>query len=87
MYITLKSIKRNLGLFNLEFEDLILGGIFILVFTILFILKFYTSAVVIISFGALSLVPMDFGKCNRMYKLFILFIKYLFKNRNYFYYK
>jgi len=87
MYITLKSIKRNLGLFNLEFEDLILGGIFILVFTILFILKFYTSAVVIISFGALSLVPMDFSKCNRMYKLFVLFIKYLFKNRNYFYYK
>lgn len=87
MYITLKSIKRNLGLFNLEFEDLILGGIFILIFTILFILKFYTSAVVIISFGALSLVPMDFSKCNRMYKLFILFVKYLFKNRNYFYYK
>lgn len=87
MYITLKSIKRNLGLFNLEFEDLILGGIFILIFTILFILEFYTSAVVIISFGALSLVPMDFSKCNRMYKLFILFVKYLFKNRNYFYYK
>lgn len=87
MYITLKSIKRNLGLFNLEFEDLILGGIFILIFTILFILKFYTSAVVIVSFGALSLVPMDFSKCNRMYKLFILFVKYLFKNRNYFYYK
>lgn len=87
MYITLKSIKRNLGLFNLEFEDLILGGFFILVFTILFVLKFYTSAVVIISFGALSLVPMDFSKCNRMYKLFILFTKYLFKNRNYFYYK
>lgn len=26
MYITLKTIKRNLGLFNLEFEDLIIGG-------------------------------------------------------------
>ena len=36
MYITLKTIKRNLGLFNLEFEDLIIGGIFILIFTILF---------------------------------------------------
>lgn len=87
MYITLKSIKRNLGLFNLEFEDLIIGGIFILVFTILFLLKLYTMAIVVISFGVLSLVPMDFSKCNRMYKLFVLFVKYLVKNKNYYYFK
>jgi len=87
MYITLKSIKRNLGLFNLEFEDLILGGIVILVFTILFLLKFYTTSIVFIAFGILALVPLDFSKCNRMYKLFILFVKFLFKNKNYFYYK
>ncbi|MGN0973940.1 MAG: hypothetical protein ACI4OT_04290 [Bacilli bacterium] len=87
MYITLKSIKRNLGLFNLEFEDLIIGGIFILIFTILFLLKIYTLSIVVISLGILSLVPMDFSKCNRMYKLFILFVKYLFKNKNYYYYK
>ena len=42
MYITLKSIKRNLGLFNLEFEDLIIGGIFILVFVVLFLLKIFS---------------------------------------------
>jgi len=87
MYITLKSIKRNLGLFNLEFEDLIIGGIFILVFTILFLLKIYTLSIVVISLGVLSLVPMDFSKCNRMYKLFVLFVKYLFKNKNYYYFK
>lgn len=87
MYITLKSIKRNLGLFNLEFEDLIIGGIFILIFTILFLLKIYTLAILIISFGALSLVPMDFSKCNRMYKLYMLFVKYLFKHKNYYFYK
>ncbi len=87
MYITLKTIKRNLGLFNLEFEDLIIGGIFILIFTILFLLKIYTLAILIISFGALSLVPMDFSKCNRMYKLYILFVKYLFKHKNYYFYK
>lgn len=87
MYITLKTIKRNLGLFNLEFEDLIIGGIFILIFTILFLLKIYTLAILIISFGALSLVPMDFSKCNRMYKLYILFVKYLFKYKNYYFYK
>jgi len=87
LYITLKSIKRNLGLFNLEFEDLIIGGIFIIVFTILFLLKFYTTAIVVISLGAFSLVPMDYSKCNRMYKLFILFVKYLFKPKHYCFYK
>ena len=87
IYITLKSIKRNLGLFNLEFEDLIIGGCFILVFTILFLLKFYTIAIVIISLGILALVPMDFSKCNRMYKLFLLFGKYLFKDKHYYFYK
>ena len=87
MYITLKSIKRNLGLFNLEFEDLFIGGSFILIFTILFLLKIYTLSIVIISLGALSLVPMDFSKCNRMYKLYILFVKYLFKHKNYYFYK
>lgn len=87
MYITLKSKKRNLGLFNLEYEDLIIGGIFILLFTILFLLKIYTFSIVVISFGILSLVPMDFSKCNRMYKLFVLFIKYLFKNKSYYYFK
>lgn len=87
MYITLKSIKRNLGLFNLEFEDIILGGIFVLIFTVLFILEFYTFAILIISFGILLLVPMNYSKCNRMYKLFVLFIRYLFKKKNYYYYK
>lgn len=87
MYITLQSIKRNLGLFHLEFHDLILGGIFILVFTVLFLLKIYTLSILIISIGALSLVPMDFSKCNRMYKLFVLFFKYLFKNKKYYFYR
>ena len=87
MYITLKSIKRNLGLFNLEFEDLIIGGVFVLLFTILFLLKFYTIAIVLIALGILSLIPMDFSKCNRMYKLFLLFAKYLFKSKSYYFYK
>ena len=87
MYITLQSIKRNLGLFNLEFEDLIIGSIFGLVFTVLFLLHFYTASIVVISLGVLALIPMDFSKCNRMYKLFILFTRFLFKNKNYYFYK
>ena len=87
MYITLQSIKRNLGLFNLEIEDLIIGAIFGLIFTILFLLHFYTISLVVLSLGIFSLIPMDFSKCNRMYKLFILFTKFIFKNKNYYFYK
>jgi len=87
LYITLQSIKRNLGLFNLEIEDLIIGSIFGLIFTILFMLHFYTISLVILSLGILALIPMDFSKCNRMYKLFILFTKFIFKNKNYYFYK
>ena len=87
MYITLQSIKRNLGLFNLEIEDLIIGSIFGLIFIVLFLLHFYTTSLVVISLGILSLMPMDFSKCNRIYKLFILFTKFIFKNKNYYFYK
>lgn len=86
MYITLQSIKRHLGLFNLELEDLIIGSIFGLVFTILFLLQLYSAAIIVISFGVISLVPLDFSKCNRMYKLFILFTRFIFKDRNYYFY-
>jgi len=87
LYITLQSIKRNLGLFNLEIEDLIIGSIFGLIFTILFLLHFYTISLVVLSLGIFSLIPMDFSKCNRMYKLFILFTKFIFQNKNYYFYK
>ena len=36
MYITLESPKRKLGLFDLEFKDLIVGGIFAILFIIFF---------------------------------------------------
>lgn len=87
MYITLKSIKRNLGLFNLEVEDLIIGSIFLIIFILLFMLRIYTISIVILSFGILDLFPINYSKCNRMYKLFVLFVKYLFKNKRYYYYK
>ncbi len=87
MYITLQSVKRNLGLFNLELEDLFVGAGFILAFTIIFLLHFYTISIVVISLGILSLIPVDFSKQNRMYKLFVLFVKFIFKDRYYYFYK
>lgn len=87
MYITLKSIKRNLGLFNLELEDIILGGILVLLSAFLFLLKLYTFGIIVVISTFLLLIPVDFSKCGRVYKLLILFIKYLLKNKSYFYYK
>lgn len=87
MYITLQSIKRNLGLFNLTLEDLFVGTGFGILFTILFLLGFYTVSIVVISLGVISLCPIEFSKAQRIYKLFIIFIKYLFRNKNYYYYK
>ena len=87
MYITLQSIKRNLGLFNLEYEDLIIGSLFGIVFTLLCLFHFYTSSIVVLSLGILSLIPIDFSKCNRMYKLFMLFTNFICKNKKYYFYK
>ena len=87
MYITLQSIKRNLGLFNLELEDIIIGTIFGLSFTILFLLHLYTLAIIVIAAGVLALIPMDFSKCNRIYKLFSLFTKFMLKDKNYYFYE
>ncbi len=87
MFITLQSIKRNLGLFNLEVSDIIIGTIFVVLFIITFLLKFYTLAIVIIAIGILSLVPVDFSKANRMYRLFLIFIKFMVKDKVYYFYR
>lgn len=87
IYITLQSIRKNLGLFNLEAKDLIIFGVFLIIFTILFLLEFYTISIIIISFAIISLIPTHFGKCNRIYKIFILFVKYLIRDKHYYFYR
>lgn len=87
MYITLQSIKRNLGLFNLTIEDILVISAFGVLFTIMFLLGFYTISIVIISFGIISICPVEFSKSKRMYKLFVFFIKYVFKNKHFYYQK
>ena len=86
MYITMQTIKRNLGLFNLQLQDIIIGGIVSVIFVILFLLKFYTIGLVILSFGIIALVPMNFSKADRTYKLVILFCRYLFSSKEYCYF-
>lgn len=85
-YITLKSVKKNLGLFNLEFQDLIIAGIVIFCTVVFFIINYQTIALIILALGAFALLPTDFSKCNRLYKVIRLFVFFLFKNKNYYYY-
>lgn len=87
MYITMQTINRNLGLFNLEIADLIIGTIFAVISIIFFLIQSYTIGFVILSFGIIGLVPVSFSKKNRIYKLMGLFIEYLFKKREYIYFK
>lgn len=87
MYITMQTIKRNLGLFNLEIADLIIGVIFAISSIVFFLIQNYTIAFVILAFGVIALVPISFSKMNRIYKLLILFFKYLFSNKEYYYIK
>ncbi len=87
MYITMQTIKRNLGLFNLEVADLIIGSIFAVISIVFFLIQSYTIGFVILSFGIIGLVPVNFSKKNRIYKLMGLFLEYLFKKREYIYFK
>lgn len=87
MYITMQTIKRNLGLFNLEVADLIIGFIFAVISIVFFLIQSYTIGFVILSFGIIGLVPINFSKKNRIYKLMELFLEYLFKKREYIYFK
>lgn len=87
MYITLESPKRKLGLFNLEFQDLIVGGIFSILFIICFSIEQYHLGLIFILSGLFLLVPMSFSKKNRMYKLIVLFSKFLFRTKTFYYHK
>ena len=44
MFITLKSTKRDIGLFNLEIADLIIGFFFSVVIAILFLIQKYRNS-------------------------------------------
>ena len=87
MYITMQTTKRNLGLFNLEVADLIIGSVFAITSVVFFLIQSYTIAFVILCFGIMALVPISFSKMKRIYKLLILFFKYLFSKKEYFYIK
>lgn len=85
MFITLQTTKRNLGLFNLEVQDIILASVFSLVFIILFSIGFYQTSIIVILTGIFLLIPVSFSKKNRMYKLIILVGSFLLRKKTFYY--
>lgn len=87
MYITIKSIKKTLGKY-IEMTDLYIGLPMLMIFLILFAFtNFKLQALVFLSVCTFLLIPINFSKKNRMYKVVILLFKYVFKCKEYIYLK
>ena len=87
MYITIKSIKKTLGKY-IEFTDLYIGIPLLMVFLILFAFtNLKIESLMFLTFSVFLLIPINLSKKNRMYKIMILLVYYLFKNKNYCYFK
>lgn len=88
MYITVKSIKRDLGFKGIEITDIIIALPIIILFIIVFCFtRFKISAIVFLMLGIFSLLPINVSKKNRMYKVMILIFKYITRTRVFVYKK
>ena len=87
MYITVKSLNKTLGKY-VEMSDLYLGIPMLFIFLIMFsFTSFKLESLIVLTIGVFLLIPIQMSKKNRMYKIMIMFFKYLFKNKEYIYMK
>lgn len=87
MYITINSLKKTLGKY-VEMTDLYIGIPMIMSFLSLF--AFSTNklfSLVFLTICVFLMIPINLSKKNRMYKVLWLFFRYLFKCKNYIYFK
>ena len=87
MYITLTSLKKTLGKY-IELTDLYIGLPSLIVFIILFSIPFTRLiSLVFLAVVVFLLIPINLSKKNRMYKVMLLVIKYIFRCKDYIYKK
>ena len=87
MYITIKSIKKTLGKF-IEMTDLYIGLPMLMIFLVLFAFtNFKIEALMFLSICTFLLIPINISKKNRMYKVVILLFNYLFRGKEYCFFK
>lgn len=86
MYITVKSIRRDLGFKGIETTDIIIGLPMIITFIVLFCFTpLKIPAIIGFMIGIFCLLPINVSKKNRMYKVIGLIIKYLLRDKVYVY--
>lgn len=87
MYITVSSIKRNLGFKGLEISDLLISFPFIVLFLVIFCCTNYKLVgLSILIIGIFVLIPVKVSQKNRMYKVLILLGRFLFSTKEFTYY-
>lgn len=85
MYITINSIKKTLGK-CVEMQDLYIG--LPMLFTFLLMFSFTNHKLISLIFLTVCvflMLPVKVSKKNRMYKVVILFVKYLINCKEYSY--
>jgi len=88
MYITVKSIKRNLGFKGIEVSDIIIALPMIITFIVLFCFTpLKIPAIVGLMIGIFCLLPINVSKKNRMYKVIGLMFKFLIREKIFIYQK
>lgn len=87
MYITIKSIKKTLGKY-IEMTDLYIGLPILMIFLTMFSFSnLRLISLIFLTIGMFVLIPIQLSKKNRMYKVIGLIFIYLFKCKNYYYFK
>lgn len=88
MYITVKSIKRNLGFKGIEISDIVIALPMIILFIVLFCFTpLKIPAIVGLMIGVFCLLPINVSKKNRMYKVIGLIFKFLIREKIFVYQK
>lgn len=86
MYITVKSIKRDLGFKGIEVSDIVIGLPMILLFIILFCFTpLKILSIVGLMIGIFCLLPISVSKKNRMYKVLCLIFSYIKRDKIFIY--
>ncbi len=82
MYITVKSIKRNLGFKGIEISDIAIALPMIILFIVLFCFTpLKIPAIMGLMIGIFCLLPINISKKNRMYKIIGLIFKFLIREK------
>lgn len=87
MYITINSIKKTLGKY-IEMTDLYIGIPMVMTFLILFAFSSHKLfSLVFLTVCVFLMIPVQLSQKNRMYKVLGLFFTYIFKCKEYIYFK